>query len=244
MSTALSELPKTPKIDMRSLPALAKQQINHAKLPVNYVAARLALRECILVDECKDIADKHSALAHYARQIKDDSLRYYAERIHLRAMVRMGDILKKLNLYTDQRRAGKKAGLTFSQTNMVVDMAQLPDILRDDYIENMPPAKPRKMADAGYLLRHGRERQPAPNHPPSNKNFRKNPYRAAKSMLAALKTSIQHWTPNVCAGHAGELPEATRWLRNMSADETKRLKPLVKELSKWLKEFEKGLNDA
>lgn len=64
-----------------------------AKLPAVYERATQALAECTRIDECKDWADKAEALASYARQSKDDSLRKMADRIQARAIRRMGQLL-------------------------------------------------------------------------------------------------------------------------------------------------------
>ena len=56
-----------------------------AQLPQRYEAARSAIAECERIDECKDWSDKAAAMASYARQAKDDSLRVMAVRIQARA---------------------------------------------------------------------------------------------------------------------------------------------------------------
>ena len=242
MRTAIQTLPKTPKINMRELPALAKQQIDHAQLPANYVAARVALRECVMVDECKNIADKHSAIAHYAKQIKDDSLRYYAERIHLRALMRIGDLLKKITRYTDQRREGKNAGITPALASMAVDMAGLPKQLRNEHIEKTPPSKPRKIAEIGYELSHGRKRPPAMKSRTGKKDFRSKPHTCAQLMLADLQDSIRHYAPLVCAGYDEKsLPNSATWGRNIYAPRSQKIRQLIKETTQWLQELDEAI---
>jgi hypothetical protein len=70
--------------------------INDAQLPATYVRAITALSECSSLDECKSWADKSAALASYARQSKDDSMRKMAERIQARAIRRAGELLKQI----------------------------------------------------------------------------------------------------------------------------------------------------
>lgn len=82
---ALTKLPS-------GLPSVA-----NAKLPAVYESARTALAECSRVDECKDWADKAEALASYAKQAGDDSLRKTADRIQARAIQRCGELLKAIN---------------------------------------------------------------------------------------------------------------------------------------------------
>jgi hypothetical protein len=70
--------------------------IADAKLPVVYESAKVALSECSKIDECKDWANKAEALASYARQADDDSLRNMAVRIQARAIRRCGELLKQI----------------------------------------------------------------------------------------------------------------------------------------------------
>src|SRR4029077_18890845 len=69
---------------------------SRARLPATYEAARKAISECARVDECKSWADKSAALASYARQAKDESLRIMDDRIHARAIRRCGGLLKEV----------------------------------------------------------------------------------------------------------------------------------------------------
>lgn len=78
-------------MDHAQLPA-----INEAQLPATYEAAKTALSECTKLDECQSWADKAKALASYARQAKDDSMRKMAERIQARAIGRAGEILAQI----------------------------------------------------------------------------------------------------------------------------------------------------
>lgn len=78
-----------------------------AKLPSRYNAAKSALRDCTSVDECKEWADKASALASYAKQAKDDQLEKMAKRIRARATRRAGELLKQV----DPGRTGPKPEL-------------------------------------------------------------------------------------------------------------------------------------
>jgi len=66
-----------------------------APLPVTYEAAKRALAVCDRADECQDWADKAQALASYARQSDDQSLRKMADRIQARAIRRCGELLKQ-----------------------------------------------------------------------------------------------------------------------------------------------------
>lgn len=79
-----------------------------ARLPGVYEAAQKALAECSRIDECKTWADKAAALASYARQAKDDSLKVLAMRIQARAYRRMGELLKQI----PPARGGDRGGPT------------------------------------------------------------------------------------------------------------------------------------
>ena len=61
---------------------------------VRYEAARVALKEARRVDEAKDIHDKAEAVRAYARQVNDTEMVSWASEIKLRAMRRMGELLK------------------------------------------------------------------------------------------------------------------------------------------------------
>jgi hypothetical protein len=67
-----------------------------ARLPQVYEAARVALAECSRIDECAEWANKAEALASYARQAEDSSLRQMADRIQARAIRRCGELLKQI----------------------------------------------------------------------------------------------------------------------------------------------------
>ena len=117
----------TPKVDMRKLPALAKVQMGEANYPELYRAARSALRECVRVDEIKEIKDKHSAIAHYAKQVKDQSLLNYAKRIKLRAYSRIGELLSAIDDESVRKMTVKSAGLAPSIASKAQAISRLPE---------------------------------------------------------------------------------------------------------------------
>ena len=63
---------------------------------VRYDQARALLRECVTVDEAKDIRDKAEALALYARQRDDTEAAIWLSEIKLRAVKRIGEISRDL----------------------------------------------------------------------------------------------------------------------------------------------------
>jgi|HubBroStandDraft_6_1064221.scaffolds.fasta_scaffold738406_2 hypothetical protein len=99
--------------------SLTLRDIDRAPLPDVYKAAVRALRECVRVDECADLASKAEALASYARQAKDNELRAMAGRIQARAVRRCGELLaefkaargKRTDLEEPAQEESERAGL-------------------------------------------------------------------------------------------------------------------------------------
>lgn len=127
---------------------------HHARLPVVYETAQKALAECSRIDECKDWADKAAALASYARQAKDDSLRVMAVRIQARAERRCGELLKQIpaanganqNIRTGggtkvtRSSAATDAGLSKRQKDTALRVANVPQDEFEAAVEsNSPP---------------------------------------------------------------------------------------------------------
>ena len=95
---------------MTNLPASADRA--NAPLPERYEAAKVALKECHRIDECKDWADKAKALASYARQADDDTLYKTAMRIQARAIRRSGELLQEFQTGSKGGRPRKNGGGT------------------------------------------------------------------------------------------------------------------------------------
>jgi hypothetical protein len=81
-----------------------------ARLPESYKQALAALEACDRIDECRTWADKAAAMASYARQAKNHSLEHYAQRIRLRAVRRMGELLKEIPAGQGARDGKRRAG--------------------------------------------------------------------------------------------------------------------------------------
>ncbi len=64
---------------------------------IRYDAARMALAECARIDDAADIRDKAAALAAYARQRDDNDMECWVREIHLRACVRIGELVRELD---------------------------------------------------------------------------------------------------------------------------------------------------
>jgi hypothetical protein len=111
-----------PQLSDRALPVLIRTAIPHAKLPALYAAAKTALAECSRVDEVKDIADKHLAIATYAREINDGMLLLHAKKVYARAFLAIGDKLAELNNQS-LRSNGKKSSGKLSERNQIAQAA-------------------------------------------------------------------------------------------------------------------------
>lgn len=138
-----------------------------ARLPVAYQTAKTLLAQCSKIDECKDWADKSEALASYARQAKDDSLRKHADRIQARAIRRAGELLKEFdgkgrNQYsgkdsggvpTTQRGVAKKAGMSKDQQVTAVRVANVPEEEFEKAVDSNNPPTVTQLAEEGKKSR-------------------------------------------------------------------------------------------
>ncbi|MBL0394318.1 hypothetical protein JJ685_24475 [Ramlibacter monticola] len=76
---------------------------------MNYDRFRVALADCVRVDDVKDIRDKAKALELYALQKNDRKARRDMAEIKLRAMVRIGEITRELPKVQGLRRGTSSA---------------------------------------------------------------------------------------------------------------------------------------
>ena len=104
--------------------------ISEARLPAVYETAKLALAQCTRIDECQSWADKAEAMASYARQAKDDSLRKMADRIQARAIRRCGELLRQIQAETPK---------FYESADALVDAFTH---YAQDYKKNKPPEIP------------------------------------------------------------------------------------------------------
>lgn len=133
------------------------------QLPQKYEAARNAIAECERIDECKSWSDKAAALASYARQAKDDSLRVMAIRIQARAERRAGELLKQIEpaqgARTDLGRAptrseaAREAGLSEHQKKTALRVAAVPEKEFNRQVESERPPTVTRLADQGRTQR-------------------------------------------------------------------------------------------
>lgn len=138
----------------------------NGKLPATYVAAKKALAECSRIDECQEWANKAAALASYARQAKDESLRRMADRIQARATRRCGEILKQVppgkggrpqasdgepaQIFTSSRSAAARdAGLSKIQKDNALATASIPEAEFERVVESEDPPPVYKLREMG-----------------------------------------------------------------------------------------------
>ena len=147
-----------------NLPDIAK-----AKLPATYESARMALKECSRIDECATWAKKAEALASYAKQAEDDSLRKMADRIQARAIQRCGELLQAIpparggdrgNAATGGRspigtraRAARDAGMSADQRKTALRVASIPREAFEQAVESDDPPTVTELAERGTVKR-------------------------------------------------------------------------------------------
>lgn len=158
--------------------AVAPIPAANARLPQAYEAAKTALANCASIDECKDWADKAEALASYAKQADDDTLRRHADRIQARAIRRCGELLKQFDgrggdrtekegghlSAPTRKEAAQSAGLSEYQAKSAVRVANVPSETFESEVESSAPPTVTKLADMGRkprkIIDHG-DRDPA-----------------------------------------------------------------------------------
>jgi hypothetical protein len=153
---------------MNAVPALpAIPDATAAPLPAVYEAAQKALAACSKIDECKTWADKAQALASYARQANDDSLRVMAVRIHARAERRAGELLKQIPRGDESTRYGQdgtvppitrtqaaeEAGLSERQRKTALRIANVPEPEFEAAIGQPNPPTITELAARGTAVR-------------------------------------------------------------------------------------------
>ena len=144
---------------MTNLPSVA-----NARLPANYESAKRALAACARMDECQEWAKKAEAMASYARQANDNSLRKMADRIQARAIRRCGELLKQIDRPqqggrpkknrdgsdpVSRTQAAREAGLSERQQKTAIRVANIPEDEFDAAVESDYPPSVTHLAEAG-----------------------------------------------------------------------------------------------
>lgn len=133
---------------------------NEATLPAKYEAAKVALRECNRIDECKDWGDKAQALASYAKQADDKEMEKTAQRIRARAVRRCGELLKEIERATgktkgdgngpfSRKNAATEAGLSERQAKQSIRVANVPTKDFEEQLESDNPPTITNLAEQG-----------------------------------------------------------------------------------------------
>lgn len=148
-----------------TMPATTGVTVANALLPPTYESAKAVLAECERIDECLEWANKAEALASYARQAKEDSLRKIADRIQARAIRRCGELLREYdgtgnNQHTEgghgkqtQRQAAGDAGLSEHQQLQAVRVAGVPPDDFEAAVESNEPPSVTQLAEQGKQQR-------------------------------------------------------------------------------------------
>lgn len=199
------------------------------RLPATYEAAQKAVAKCSRIDECKSWSDKAAALASYARQAKDHSLRVMAERIQARAVRRCGELLKQVpsgqgskNQYGELRdgsvtrqEAAENAGLSERQKVTAMRVANVAGPVFEAMIESDSPPTVTRLAELGKDA-----------HPPQAADFRSDPIRAARAhkMFSSIREFCEQNDPAELAV-------------TFSSDDQETLRAFVSSLDGWLDTF-------
>lgn len=136
----------------------------NARLPHTYESAKIALANCVKVDECKDWADKAAALASYAKQANDDELMKQATRIRDRAIRRAGELLKQIEpqqganqnigvgdhpKVETRKEIASSAGMSPHQAKQAIRVANVPDHDFEKQVESDKPPTISQLAVQG-----------------------------------------------------------------------------------------------
>lgn len=141
--------------------------VSAARLPVTYESAKSALAECSRIDECQDWSDKMQAMASYARQSQDDSLRRMCDRIQARAIRRCGDLLAAIeparganqNIQEGARpnvtreTVATEAGLSEHQRKTALRVSNIPADEFEAAVESEQPPTVTELAKRGTTRR-------------------------------------------------------------------------------------------
>ena len=200
-----------------------------ARLPATYEAAQKAVAKCSRIDECKSWSDKAAALASYARQAKDHSLRVMAERIQARAIRRCGELLKQVpsgqgskNQFGELRdgtvtrlEAAQNAGLSERQKVTAMRVANVAGPVFEAMIESDSPPTVTRLAQLGIDA-----------HPPRPSDFRSDPIRAARAhkMFSSIRDFCEQNEPAELAV-------------TFSRDDQELLRTFISNLDAWLDTF-------
>jgi hypothetical protein len=169
------------RLTLATNPLPSHIRVSDARLPATYEQAKSALAQCSRIDECQEWANKAEALASYARQADDDTLRKLADRIQARAVRRCGELLKQFDgrqgqnlpgaksdvAAPTQREAAEAAGLSKRQQVTAVRVANVPAEQFEKAVESDKPPTVTALAEMGKQSRPEPAAAPSPAPEPS-----------------------------------------------------------------------------
>jgi hypothetical protein len=127
---------------------------DRAQLPKRYTEACAALMRCDQVDECAEWANRAAAIASYARQARDETLKAHAARIQARAVRRMGELLQAVPPVkgrpasagvASRSAAARAAGIPKIHKDTALATARIPAAEFERLIESDDPPPPYKL---------------------------------------------------------------------------------------------------
>ena len=189
-------------------PGIALPDIASARLPQAYVTACAALESCSRLDECQDWADKAEALASYAKQSHDDTLRTMADRIQARAIRRAGELLKEIapsvggrpaektcvgaHTGSSRSQAARDAGMSKHQKDTALRVASVPVDEFESAVDSDDPPTVTQLAKHGTTPKP----QPEPWMVEMARDQRRPGFQEATALIGALRVIVE-----CCAEH-------------------------------------------
>jgi hypothetical protein len=148
------------------LPATATMRLRE-----DYEADRKELAECNRLDKCGDWVDRAAALASYAEEVKDQTLKAIAQRIRARAIRRAGELLRQIepgqggrpsqtregeHPSSSRAQAAADAGFSLHQAKQALRVAAVPAADSERQVESPTPPTVTELARQGKPARPGR----------------------------------------------------------------------------------------
>jgi len=210
------------------LPAVIKQEIANAPASSALERAKAALRECINIDQAKEIADEAKAIARYAAEKKgaEDLLRM-ARQIQVRAFRHIGQLLKQYK--------GKLPKAPMAMENVALRISSMDEssferALAEDNVGLGPNA---------FAYRH--IPRPPPVYSSDPKDVAKRARRLAR-MAADGDSNRTNWALRNFHNFIKTIPaqEAAAVFEDLK--ERARIREQIRELQDWLDELERWLS--
>ena len=165
-----------------------------------YNKAKHALIECDTIDQCREIKNRAEAIKAYSVQARDDELKKIAQRIQLRAIKRMGDLLLEIpsgeglnqNIHTGsgmdvsetRTSVAEDAGLTKRQKDTAIKLGNIPNEEFEVMVESPEPPTITSLMDKP-------KQPPRPPKPPTTFDA----YISISSLMQALAESCKKYSP-------------------------------------------------